>query len=150
MKKVHFVGIAGIAVVLVLAIPFLRGPTKNYERSVICNFKKDALDQSVARSGWDNADCYIKELVDNWYYVVGEIGWFQGTTNYSEAVAAPTLFVQIRSGETPLSREYADFCEEIFVSTISNNQTEIVDIMKNDSTGGFSLSCPAEETSNAT
>ncbi|SMO50244.1 hypothetical protein [Ruegeria faecimaris] len=149
MKKAHLVGSGALVVVLAFAMPVLRGPTEHFERSMICNFKKDALAEPNARSGWGNSDCYIKEQVDNWYYIVGEYGWSLGSTNHSEAIDAPTLLVKIRSGETSMSREYANFCEGIFISTLNNNRAELVGIMEIDTAGGFSLSCPAEESSNA-
>ncbi|NKB28091.1 MAG: hypothetical protein GKR99_11270 [Rhodobacteraceae bacterium] len=139
-----------LAVGALIATPFMRGTTTLYEVSVTCNISMEALDQPSAALTHENSVCFTKELADEWRYIIGEYGWFSGTTVISDSFRPDDLFVAIANSQTRLSPGYARFCSEMIQSALANQSAELVNIARLDPRGAASLTCPSEESKGAT
>lgn len=150
MSKWKIATVACVTVAgLIVARPFVFGPTKIFERSVVCNFSGELLDANGQQPDLSRSDCFVMQVVDNWYYVVGEIGWFVGDTQVLINTDAVNLFAVIGKGETVLSKEYGNYCEALILETVQTNREKLKTIASTDAQGQFSISCPAEEASDA-
>lgn len=150
MSKRKIATVACVAVAgLMVARPFLFGPTRTYERSAACNFSGELLEATGQQIDLSKSDCFVMQVVDNWYYVVGEFGWFVGDTEVLIRSDALDIFTRIGQGETALNKGYARYCEELILETVQTNRERLKTIASTDAQGQFSISCPAEEANDA-
>ncbi|WP_298842136.1 hypothetical protein [uncultured Roseobacter sp.] len=150
MSKWKIATVACVVVVgLLVARPFVFGPTKIYERSVACNFPGEFLEATEQQVDLSKSDCFVIQQVDNWYYVVGEFGWFVADTEVLINSDAVDVFARIGQSETELSKDYGRYCEALILETVRTNRERLKTIASTDARGQFSISCPAEEASDA-
>ncbi len=134
---------------IIVAIPFVTGPTAAYERSLICNLDGVALDQPNLPLDSERSQCVVRELVDNRYCIVCEFVRYIGSTNGSEPDAAPLILSRIEDGQTAFSPGYAQFCRNVFDPVFASQRSESRQIARADTRDEFPLTCPAEEARDA-
>lgn len=150
MSKWKIAAVACVAVAgLIVARPFVFGPNKTYERSIACNFPGEVLEATGQQIDLSRSDCFVIQVVDNWYYMVGEFGWFVGNTEVLVNSDARDVFARIGQGEIALSKDYGRYCEALILEVVQSNRERLKTIASTDAKGQFSVSCPAEEASDA-
>jgi hypothetical protein len=138
-------GLVAVVAALLLRTA-VAGPTPVSEHSIACNFQPAVFEVNLADADDSVSQCIILKRTDNWYYLVGEFGWFVGDDSAEGPMAFAKLIEGIEAGSFDFSSAYGVYCVQAFARALNQDQAELITISESDPNGQFSMTCPAEET----